>query len=57
VLVAVPSDIERLRHHDPGRAAAWRSALREVLGGLMADGARVTGFDRAGWYVLSKEES
>jgi predicted GNAT superfamily acetyltransferase len=57
VLVAVPSDIERLRHHDPGRAAAWRSALREVLGGLMADGARVNGFDRAGWYVLSKEES
>jgi predicted GNAT superfamily acetyltransferase len=57
VLVAVPSDIERLRHQDPGRAAAWRSALREVLGGLMADGARVTGFDRSGWYVLSKEDS
>ncbi|SEP38977.1 GNAT family N-acetyltransferase [Amycolatopsis saalfeldensis] len=57
VLAAVPSDIERLRHDDPGRAAAWRSALREVLGGLMADGARVTGFDRAGWYVITKEQS
>ncbi|WP_328609112.1 GNAT family N-acetyltransferase [Amycolatopsis sp. NBC_00345] len=57
VLVAVPPDIELLRRNDPGRAAAWRTALREVLGGLMADNARVTGFDRAGWYVISKEQS
>ncbi|MEV7552089.1 GNAT family N-acetyltransferase [Amycolatopsis sp. NPDC089917] len=57
VLVAVPSDIERLRRTDPGRGNAWRVALREVLGGLMADSARVAGFDRAGWYVISKEQS
>jgi predicted GNAT superfamily acetyltransferase len=55
LLVAVPADIEGLRRTDPGTAKAWRAALREVLGGLLADGARVTGFDRAGWYVLSNE--
>lgn len=52
VLVAVPADVEGLRHTDPAAAKAWRAALREVLGGLLADGAVVTGFDRAGWYVL-----
>jgi predicted GNAT superfamily acetyltransferase len=52
VLVGVPSDVEGLRGSDPGAAKEWRLALREVLGGLMAEGARVTGFDRAGWYVL-----
>ncbi|MEU4195806.1 GNAT family N-acetyltransferase [Kribbella sp. NPDC026611] len=55
VLVAVPADIERLRRTDPAVAKAWRGALREVLGGLLADGARVTGFDRNGWYVLERE--
>ena len=54
VRVAVPTDIERLRHDDPGLAAAWRSALREVLGGLMAEGLQVTGFERAGWYQLRR---
>jgi predicted GNAT superfamily acetyltransferase len=52
VLVAVPADIERLRQTDPAAAKAWRAALREVLGGLLTDGARVVGFDRTGWYVL-----
>jgi predicted GNAT superfamily acetyltransferase len=52
VLVAVPADIEGLRQTDPAAAKAWRAALREVLGGLLADGAQVTGFDRTGWYVL-----
>ncbi|MFB7595202.1 GNAT family N-acetyltransferase [Streptomyces sp. NPDC056160] len=56
VVVAVPADIEGLRGTDPGKAAAWRAALRETLGGLMSAGGRVTGFDRAGFYVISKEE-
>ncbi|MFD8570342.1 GNAT family N-acetyltransferase [Streptomyces sp. NPDC059639] len=56
-LVAVPADIERLRHSDPGAAAAWRSAVRDVLGGLLADGWRVTGFDRAGWYLLARKDT
>jgi predicted GNAT superfamily acetyltransferase len=55
VLVAVPPDVEGLRRTDPGAAKAWRAALREVLGGLLADGARVTGFDRAGWYVVEQK--
>lgn len=52
VLVAVPRDVETLRLRDPGQAKEWRIAVREVLGGLLADGARVTGFDRSGWYVV-----
>jgi predicted GNAT superfamily acetyltransferase len=55
VLVAVPADAEGLRQTDPDAAKAWRAALREVLGGLLADGARVTGFDRAGWYVVEQK--
>ncbi|GAA0923708.1 hypothetical protein GCM10009554_02000 [Kribbella koreensis] len=54
VLVGVPADVEGLRGNDPGAAKEWRLVLREVLGGLMADGARVTGFDRAGWYVVER---
>ncbi|MFG2503646.1 GNAT family N-acetyltransferase [Streptomyces sp. NPDC048441] len=54
VLVAVPGDIEKLRATDPACAAAWRAALRDVLGGLLADGARITGFDRTGWYVVER---
>jgi predicted GNAT superfamily acetyltransferase len=57
VLVAVPPDIETLRRRDPEQSQAWRLALREVLGELMAEGARVVGFDRAGWYVVAKEQS
>jgi predicted GNAT superfamily acetyltransferase len=55
VLVAVPGDIEALRASDPGAAAAWRSAVRATLGELIGAGGRVTGFDRAGWYVISFE--
>ncbi len=55
VLVRVPPDIEALRSN--GRAAAataWRLAVRDVLGGLMAAGRHtVTTFTRDGWYVLS----
>ncbi len=57
VLVAVPADIEALRRTDPGLGRAWRVALRDVLGGLMTGGASVTGFDRAGWYVVAKEHT
>jgi predicted GNAT superfamily acetyltransferase len=52
-LVAIPADIEAMRLSEPGLAAAWRTALRDRLSPLMADGARVTGFDRSGWYVVS----
>ncbi|MFC4913783.1 GNAT family N-acetyltransferase [Actinomadura gamaensis] len=52
VLVELPPDIETLRRTDPDAARAWRLAVREVLGGLLAAGARVTGFhDRASYVV------
>ena len=55
VLVAVPEDVESLRRTEPRLASAWRLALREALVPLLSHGARVTGFDRAGWYVVTKE--
>ncbi len=54
VLVAVPADIEGLRRADPGIGKAWRHAVREVLGGLMAQGRRVTGFCGKSYYVLER---
>ncbi|WP_194240115.1 GNAT family N-acetyltransferase [Amycolatopsis sp. YIM 10] len=54
LLVAVPESIEDLRRADPVAGRAWRRALRTVLGGLLDEGARVTGFDRAGWYVVDR---
>jgi predicted GNAT superfamily acetyltransferase len=56
VLVAVPEDIETLRLTDPGRAKEWRVAVRETLTPLLDRGARVTGFDKAGWYVVAASE-
>jgi len=55
LLVAVPSDVEALRAKDSALASRWRCALREVLAPLMADGARVAGFDKSGSYVLRRE--
>jgi predicted GNAT superfamily acetyltransferase len=56
LLVAVPPDIESLRSSAPALAREWRAAVREVLVAQLAAGARVTGFDRAGWYVLAAKE-
>jgi predicted GNAT superfamily acetyltransferase len=56
VLVRIPTDIEALRHTDPALARSWRYALREVLGGLLAEGHTVTGFSRDGWYVIERQE-
>ena len=57
VLVAVPRDVEALRLKDSGAAKEWRIAVREVLGGLLAGGARVSGFARDGWYVVRRAEA
>nr|WP_033289099.1 GNAT family N-acetyltransferase [Amycolatopsis jejuensis] len=54
LLVAAPRDIESLRGSDPALAKQWRIALRETLGALMAEGAHVCGYDKAGWYVISR---
>ena len=55
VLVAVPRDIHALRSRDPLLASLWRKRVREVLAGLLADGARIDGFDRDGWYVIRRD--
>jgi predicted GNAT superfamily acetyltransferase len=54
VLIRVPLDIETLRRQHEAVARRWRHAVRQVLGGLMSDGARVAGFDRSGWYVVQR---
>ncbi|MEU7898051.1 GNAT family N-acetyltransferase [Nonomuraea sp. NPDC049152] len=54
LLVAVPADVETLRRQDPGAAKAWRHAVRDVLGGLLQDGARVTGFHAKAHYVVER---
>lgn len=51
-LVPVPEDIERLRVDCPDQARAWRSAVRQVLAGAMADGAVVAGFERDRGYLI-----
>ena len=53
LLVGVPADVETMRMTDPDAAVEWRSALRNVLAPLLAGGARVTGFDKSGWYVVT----
>ncbi|MFI6483485.1 GNAT family N-acetyltransferase [Nonomuraea sp. NPDC050663] len=54
VRIAVPDDVETMREHSPGLAADWRTALRDTLGGLLADGGRIAGFDRTGWYIVER---
>lgn len=54
LLVRVPDDVERLRAEERQAATAWRHAVRDVLGGLMAGGASVVGFARPGWYVVQR---
>ncbi|MER7210955.1 GNAT family N-acetyltransferase [Streptosporangium sp. NPDC000239] len=51
---ATPPDIERLRVDEPGEARHWRAALGGVLGAAFADGYRITGFTRSGWYLLAR---
>ncbi|MDI2131082.1 GNAT family N-acetyltransferase [Yinghuangia seranimata] len=57
LLVGLPPDIESLRRTDPAAARSWRAALRDVLGGLMADGAAVTGFDRRAGYIVTRSSA
>ena len=55
VLVAVPSEIAKLKAADPALARQWRLAVRSALAPLLAGGAQVTGFARDGWYVVTRE--
>lgn len=55
IRVPVPVDIEALRLDDPLRAAGWRLDLRRELGGRMAAGGRVLGFERDGHYLVAPQ--
>lgn len=50
VTVAVPDDVTTLRRTDPAAASRWRTAVRDALLPLLADGWRITGFDRGPGY-------
>ncbi|MQA04615.1 MAG: chorismate synthase [Streptosporangiales bacterium] len=53
----VPHDIVALRQDDPGAAAGWRAAVRDVFVPAFAAGFRATGMTRDGWYHLTTEEA
>ncbi|MGN6792991.1 MAG: GNAT family N-acetyltransferase [Streptosporangiaceae bacterium] len=52
----IPDDILAIRRSDPGLARRWRLAVREALGGALAEGYQVTGVTEPGWYVLEKAQ-
>ncbi|MEV5705654.1 GNAT family N-acetyltransferase [Actinoallomurus sp. NPDC052274] len=52
--VGTPADVTALRAGDPDAAREWRRAQRAALGGALAEGYRVTGFTRAGYYLLER---
>ncbi|MEV0380858.1 GNAT family N-acetyltransferase [Nonomuraea sp. NPDC050643] len=52
VSVATPADVETLRRTDPEAARAWRTAVRDALGGAMDAGGQVVGFTERGEYLL-----
>ncbi|MFC4536629.1 GNAT family N-acetyltransferase [Sphaerisporangium dianthi] len=54
LLIGTPRDVETLRPRDPATAKAWRHAVRRVLGGLLGEGARVTGFTADGHYIVER---
>jgi len=54
VTLAIPHDIEELRKNDPALASSWRSALRDAMMPLLAEGWRVTGFDPATGYLVER---
>jgi predicted GNAT superfamily acetyltransferase len=53
----VPGEIIAIRRTDPGLARRWRLAVREALGGAMAEGYQVRGVMDPGWYVLEKAQA
>jgi predicted GNAT superfamily acetyltransferase len=50
--VATPEDIVVLRRTDPAAAAEWRRSVRDQLVPILAAGGTITGFTRAGSYVV-----
>lgn len=55
--VRVPDDIVELRRRAPQLARSWRAAVRDTLGGALADGYTAVGVSRDGWYVLQTDDA
>ncbi len=55
--VPTPEDIVVIRRTDPDAARDWRLRVREELGERMHRGAVVTGFTRAGAYIVYAGEA
>ncbi len=53
----IPADILTTRRTDPALARRWRLAVREALGGAVANGYHVTGLMDPGWYALEKAQA
>ena len=53
----IPGDVIAIRRTNPGLARRWRLAVREALGGAVAEGYQVTGMMDPGWYVLEKAQA
>lgn len=53
-IVEVPADIETMRRTDPDAAGTWRRRVRDELGGAMAAGRPVLGFDRTRGYLIGE---
>eukprot|EP01133_Synstelium_polycarpum_P021136 gene21136-25391_t len=54
VTVATPNDVYTLRKSDPAAANDWRLAVRETLGGVLAENGVVLAVTRTGKYVLDR---
>lgn len=53
VEVPTPDDVIVLRRTDPAEALRWRHTVRDTLVPLLAGGGSVTGFTRAGAYLVA----
>jgi len=49
----VPADIVEMRRSDADAAERWRVSLRDAMSPRLADGYRVHGITRDGWYLLA----
>ena len=54
VTVATPNDVYALRNSDPTVANDWRLAVRDALGGVLAENGVVVAVTRSGKYVLDR---
>lgn len=52
VSVAIPPDIEQVRHEDRSAAQQWRRRVRDELTPLLDAGGQIVGFDRTRGYLV-----